>query len=166
MRLTMCSLMGTLAGAGAPTGGIAPADADAGGRRAGCRRLDLGDDAADPKYDPRYRRQRNWKWHELRRIQSRKTLVRLRNQVPDLQSRSTHPDQNAPAVQMPCRRGPSSWAARAGHSPKFSTPRPSERVCANRVGRRLIWLCSCCCVCDVERGTRHCRPMAMVLARS
>ena len=44
----MCSLMGTLAGAGAPTGGIAPADADAGGRRAGCRRLDLGDDAADP----------------------------------------------------------------------------------------------------------------------
>ena len=27
MRLTMCSLMGTFAGAGAPTGGIAPADA-------------------------------------------------------------------------------------------------------------------------------------------
>ena len=73
---------------------------------------------------------------------------------------------NAPAVQMPCRRGPSSWAARAGDTPNFSAPRPSECLCAHRVGRRLIWRCSCCCVCDVERGTRHCRPMAMVLAHS
>ena len=61
----------------------------------------------EPRPHDRYRRQRNWKWHELRRIQSRKTPIRLRNpsSVPDLQSRSAHSDQNARPVQKPCRRG-------------------------------------------------------------